>query len=242
MHPILGIAVAIMGLAFERGWVIVRASSWNFARLRSDILKHVGRGDVSGAAEICRNVKSPVGQVASAILTSSGRTEEELFSSADAEASIVMPAIARRISYFALFANVATLLGLLGTIFGLITAFSAVGAADPSQRSQFLAKGISEAMNATAFGLLVAVPALLLHGFFTSRVERIAERMDEMTVGVVRALASARNREHAHAPMQQPAARPTAPAPSASAPAHSGMTTHSGPPASGAGRVPVRNR
>lgn len=237
MHPILGIAVAIMGLAFERGWVIVRASSWNFGRLRSDILKHVGRGDVSGAAELCRNVKSPVGQVANAILTSHGRTEEELFSSADAEASIVMPAIARRLSYFALFANVATLLGLLGTIFGLITAFSAVGAADPSQRSQFLAKGISEAMNATAFGLLVAVPALLLHGFFTSRVERIAERMDEMTVGVVRALATVRNREHS-----QPAARPAASAPSASAPAHSGMTTHPGTPASGAGRVPVRNR
>jgi biopolymer transport protein ExbB/TolQ len=235
MHPILGIAVAIMGLAFERGWVIVRASSWNFGRLRADILKHVGRGDVSGAA--------PVGQVANAILTSSGRTEEDLYSSADAEASIVMPALARRLSYFALLANVATLLGLLGTIFGLITAFSAVGAADPSQRSQFLAKGISEAMNATAFGLLVAVPALLIHGFFTGRVERIAERMDEMSVAVVRALASARNRDHGHAPMQQqPAARPAAPAPSVSAPAHSGMPTHSGPPASGAGRVPVRNR
>lgn len=240
MHPILGIAVAIMGLALERGWVIVRASSWNFGRLRSDILKCVGRGDVSGANELCRNVKSPVGQVASAILTSSGRTEEELYASADAEASIVMPAIARRLSYFALLANVATLLGLLGTIFGLITAFSAVGAADPSQRSSFLAKGISEAMNATAFGLLVAVPALLIHGFFTGRVERISERMDEMTVAVVRGLAAARSRSE-HTPMTQAPRPAAAPTPS-SASAMPGMTSHSGTPASGAGRVPVRNR
>ncbi len=239
MHPILGIAVAIMGLAFERGWVIVRASSWNFGRLKHDILKHVGRGDVAGAADLCKNVKSPVGQVAHAILLSSGRTEEELFSSADAEASIVMPPIARRLSYFALLANVATLLGLLGTIFGLITAFSAVGAADPSQRSSFLAKGISEAMNATAFGLLVAVPSLLIHGFFTSRVERISERMDEMAVAVARGLAMARTRDAgAHAPAARPSASPTP----SGATSHPGMGSHSGAPASGAGRVPVRNR
>lgn len=241
MHLILGIAVAIFGLTLERAWVVFRASSWNFGKLKSDLIKQIGRGDIAGAAEICRNVKSPVTQVAGAILASNGRTEDELFAAADAEATLVMPAISRRLAYFALLANVATLMGLLGTIFGLITAFSAVGAADPSQRSQFLAKGISEAMNATAFGLLVAVPGLLIHGFFVSRVERIGERLDEMTVTISRAVSAARQRDHA-APA--PAARP-APAQNpmgiATAPSVSVAAAH-GQAAPGAQRLPVRNR
>ncbi len=195
MHPILLIGVFILALGLERAWVIIRASSLNFGRLKTDIVKHVTRGDVSGAASLCKDVTSPVGQVARAILLSGGRTEDELYAAADAEATVVLPPITRRMNYFALFANVSTLLGLLGTIFGLITAFSAVGAADPSQRSSFLAKGISEAMNATAFGLMVAVPALLIHGFFLSRAERIGEKVDEMTVAIVRALKTGGSRE-----------------------------------------------
>ena len=121
-------------------------------------------------------------QVAQAILISGGRTEEELLNAADAESTAVLPPITRRLNYFSLLANVSTLLGLLGTIFGLILAFSAVGAADPSQRSSFLAKGISEAMNATAFGLMMAVPALLVHGFLLSKAERILERVEEISI------------------------------------------------------------
>jgi biopolymer transport protein ExbB/TolQ len=248
MHPILLTGVLIFALALERAWVILRASSWNFGRLRNDLVKHATRGDLQSAASLCRDVASPVGQVARAIVTSGGRTEDELFAAADSEATVVLPPIARRMSYFSLFANVATLLGLLGTIFGLITAFSAVGAADPSQRSSFLAKGISEAMNTTAFGLLVAVPGLLIHGFLLSRVERITERVDEIAVALVRAMAHGAARESA------PAAHASTP------PAFAGSTTQAAPggafaaqsarpspgvgaaAASGAGRVPTRPR
>ncbi|HET9886183.1 MAG TPA: MotA/TolQ/ExbB proton channel family protein, partial [bacterium] len=79
-----------------------------------------------------------------------------------------------------------------------IVAFSAVGAADPSQRSSFLAKGISEAMNATAFGLMMAVPALLVHGFLLSKAERILERVEEISIAVARGMAHG-HREIAHA-------------------------------------------
>jgi biopolymer transport protein ExbB/TolQ len=89
-------------------------------------------------------------------------------------------------------ANVATLLGLLGTIFGLTTAFSAVGAADPAQRSAFLAAGISQALNTTSFGLIVAVPTLVAHGFLVSTVERIVEQVDDVSVRLVRGLAKLR--------------------------------------------------
>jgi biopolymer transport protein ExbB len=85
-------------------------------------------------------------------------------------------------------ANTCTLLGLLGTIFGLITAFSAVGASDPAQRGAFLAAGISEAMNTTAFGLLVAIPTLLIHGFLAGKVEGIFDAVDGTSSRVIEAM------------------------------------------------------
>ena len=103
----------------------------------------------------------------------------------------MLPPLSRRLPALVLLANIATLLGLLGTIFGLIEAFSAVGAADPSQRSAFLARGISQALNTTAFGLILAVPGLLVHGFLVGRVERIVEQVDGVAVRLVRALSRA---------------------------------------------------
>lgn len=254
MHPILLTGVLILALALERSWVILRASSWNFGRLKTDLVKHLQRGDTNGAANLCKDITSPVGQVARAIVLSGGRTEDELFGAADSEATVVLPPVSRRMNYFSLLANVATLLGLLGTIFGLITAFAAVGAADPSQRSAFLAQGISQAMNTTAFGLLVAVPGLLIHGFLLSRAERITERVDEITVAIVRAMTGMSAREGASAhtaahgasqaasAAQQGsafAAQSTRPAPGAPAPTHAGSSIGTAP---GAPRVPTRGR
>jgi len=188
MYVILGISVLGFGTALERFWVIGRASSWNGRKIVRDLTERAGRGDLRGAAELARSVKSPIGQVAYAILTSGGRTEDALYSASDGEAAVVLPTLSRRLPYLNLLANTATLLGLLGTIFGLTTAFAAVGAADPSQRSAFLAAGISQALNTTAFGLIVAVPGLLVHGFLSGRVERIVEQVDELTVRLVRAM------------------------------------------------------
>jgi biopolymer transport protein ExbB/TolQ len=114
--------------------------------------------------------------------------ESRLQNAADNAAAIVLPPLSRRLPYLATLANVATLLGLLGTIFGLITAFSAVSASDPSQRSAFLAVGISQALNTTAFGLIVAVPTLLLHGFLAGKVEHVADSIDETSARLIEAL------------------------------------------------------
>jgi hypothetical protein len=112
-----------------------------------------------------------------------------------------------------------------------MTAFSGVGAADPAARSAFLAAGISEALNTTAFGLIVAVPAMLIHAFLANRVERIADGVDEATVrlarvmagGVVPVAASSIAMETAHLPSASASmAAPGRPAPSApTAAAHS---------------------
>jgi biopolymer transport protein ExbB len=188
MYVILLTGVAILALAAERFWVITRAARVNNGKLVRDVLQRIARGDVGAAADLCRKVKGPVASVAHAILSRHDTDEDRLQNAADGAATIVLPPLSRRLPYLNTLANVATLLGLLGTIFGLTTAFSAVSAADPAQRSAFLAVGISQALNTTAFGLIIAVPTLILHSFLVSKVENIVENIDEASVRVIDAM------------------------------------------------------
>ena len=90
----------------------------------------------------------------------------------------ILPNIERRTPYLATFANIATLLGLLGTIIGLIAAFTAVANADPAEKATLLSQSISLAMNTTAFGLMVAIPLLLLHSVLQSKTRSIVESLE----------------------------------------------------------------
>jgi biopolymer transport protein ExbB/TolQ len=190
MHFILALAVVVLAIAVERFIVIGRAASVNSKRLVDDVVGLVGRGDVASARNLTRASNAPAARVALAMLQLVHATEERIQSAADDAATLVLAPLSRRLSTLNLLANVATLLGLLGTIFGLNTAFSAVGAADPTQRSAFLASGISTALNTTAFGLIVAVPTLLLQGYLASLVEGITSQVDEVIIRVGQSLAS----------------------------------------------------
>ncbi len=90
----------------------------------------------------------------------------------------VLPTIERRTPYLATFANIATLLGLLGTIIGLIAAFTAVANADPAEKASLLSQSISIAMNTTAFGLMAAIPLLLIHSMLQSKTSAIVESLE----------------------------------------------------------------
>ncbi|MEH6824527.1 MAG: MotA/TolQ/ExbB proton channel family protein [Motiliproteus sp.] len=94
----------------------------------------------------------------------------------------IIPRLERRTPYLATFANIATLLGLLGTILGLIAAFSAVANADPAEKANLLSSSISVAMNTTAFGLIAAIPLLLLHAMISTKTSDIIDSMDMATV------------------------------------------------------------
>lgn len=89
-----------------------------------------------------------------------------------------LPAIEKRTPYLATFANIATLLGLLGTIIGLIAAFTAVANADPAEKATLLSESISIAMNTTAFGLMAAIPLLLIHAYLQGKTKSIIESLD----------------------------------------------------------------
>jgi biopolymer transport protein ExbB/TolQ len=188
MFAILAVAVVILAFVLERFFVIGRAAAFNATKFTNDVVSRAAKGDFTGAADLCRRSKNPVAAVSHAIVSRGHEDEEKMQVAADGAAMVALPPLSRRLPYLNMLANVATLLGLLGTIFGLITAFSAVDAADPAQRSAFLAKGISEALNTTAFGLLVAVPTLLLHGFLVSKVESVVEAVDQASVRLIDAL------------------------------------------------------
>jgi biopolymer transport protein ExbB len=230
MYAILALGVVLFGTALERFWVIARASSWNGDKLARDLCDRIQKGDLRSAYDIASKVASPTGRVAAAIIAANTTDDDALLNAADGEAAMVLPPLSRRLPMLNLFANTATLLGLLGTIFGLTTAFAAVGAADPSQRSAFLAAGISQALNTTAFGLIVAVPGMLVHGFLAGRVERIVEQVDSVSVRVMRAMSRAGS--HPHAATAQPAASPAAQSAATSAPRRA--------PVAGAPRQPTR--
>ncbi len=94
----------------------------------------------------------------------------------------IVPKLEKRTHYLATFANVVTLLGLLGTIIGLIKAFTAVAQVNPAEKAELLSASISIAMNNTAFGLMVAIPFLLLHAFLQARTTEIVDSLEAAKV------------------------------------------------------------
>jgi biopolymer transport protein ExbB/TolQ len=188
MYGILGVGVVAAAVALERFLVITGASVLNGKKLTNDVIAQINRGDLNTARNVSRKSNAPAAQVVQAVLSVSELEESKLQSAADDATALAMPPLTRRLAHLNVLANISTLVGLLGTITGLITAFAAVGAADPSQRSAFLAKGISMALNCTAFGLLVSIPTLLTQGFLVGLVEGIGEQVEESGIRVSRAL------------------------------------------------------
>ncbi len=102
----------------------------------------------------------------------------------------IMPQLERRTHYLPTLANISTLLGLLGTIIGLIQSFQSITAADPSQKATMLAHGVSVAMNTTAFGLMVAIPIMLCYAYIQSRTIKIVDMLDAFSIKLLNTLTS----------------------------------------------------
>ena len=100
----------------------------------------------------------------------------------------VLPRLEKRTHYLATLANIATLLGLLGTIIGLIRAFTAVANANPADKADMLSASISIAMNTTAFGLMVAIPLLLIHALLQTKTNQIVDSLEMASVKFLNAV------------------------------------------------------
>lgn len=129
--------------------------------------------------------QKPLARAFKTILEKADRDDETIFQAHDIALSENVPLYTKRLHYLSMLSNVATLLGLLGTIHGLILSFQAVAQADPAQKQALLASGISVSMYTTALGLAVAIPAMVFFSFLTSRqnqlIEQISEKCSKLT-------------------------------------------------------------
>lgn len=161
-----------------------------------EIQKYILANDLDGAIRLCNGAgDAALPKVIKAGLQRASRDEAQIQNAIDATSLEVIPKLERRLPYLALISNIATLFGLLGTITGLIRSFGAIAMADPAQRQAILGKGISEAMNATAFGLITAIFTMIAHGILTNKATKILAEIDEFGVKLLDLL-SARKFRH----------------------------------------------
>ncbi len=184
MWPILTLMMISWGICIER-IIYLKKAGIDKEKLLALLKSQIMAGNVQGAVKVCSGNPTPMTRIIQAGLTKFNRSDAEVQAAMDEAALRELPRIEKRTGYLAMLGNVATLIGLLGTILGLIHSFAGVAGVDPSMKATLLAKGISEAMNCTAFGLITAVPALLMFAILNGWTQGVLDDINEVSVQVV---------------------------------------------------------
>ena len=185
MYPILVVGLIVVGIVAERIYVLyVRTNSKREAFL-SQMRSLIMSRNLDKAVQFASHDASPLGKIVKAGLLKVNHEDEVVQSAMDEAALKEVPFLEKRTGFLPMLSNVATLMGLLGTIIGLIQSFAAVSSADAATKATLLSKGISEAMNCTAFGLIVAIPALLFYAMLQARTQRVIDDINAASVNVV---------------------------------------------------------
>lgn len=189
MYPIVIVLVLGGAIAIER-YVYLSAAGVNNRKLWQQLMPMVASGKYAEALEVAGRSKVAIGNILSYGLSrlSTARRRDDIEKAMEESLLETLPRIEKRTHYLATFANIATLLGLLGTIIGLIRAFTAVAAANPAEKADMLSASISVAMNTTAFGLMVAIPLLLAHTVLQSKTTEIVDSLEMAAVKFLNAV------------------------------------------------------
>lgn len=187
------LVVAIFGLAItlERLIYLMIKSGFKTELFIKDILKHVKKDELPAAQKMCLKAgKMALAEVIKAGLDSAKMGADQIRNSIDEVTLKVIPQLEKRTNYLATIGNIATLIGLMGTIYGLILSFAAVGrpGIDAAEKSTLLASGISAAMFTTLAGLVVAIPAIVQFSLFKAKTQTIIDEIDEYSLRLVNAL------------------------------------------------------
>lgn len=194
MYPILLIMFIGLGIAIERIMFLSRVKKAN-KELWDAVYPSIQKGDTEKALKAVKDNETEIGRILEYGLTRNrtAKNVEDVETAMEEALMEVMPRLEARTPFIATFANVATLLGLLGTVQGLIVAFAAIANADPAQKGDLLSSSISVAMNTTAFGLVVAIPLLLFYAFLQSRTGEVVESLEMASIKLLNALRQIRN-------------------------------------------------
>jgi biopolymer transport protein ExbB/TolQ len=172
-------SVVAVAIIVERVIVLAFRLNLNAGPFMDQVQKLVLSGNVDRAVKLCGAAPdSALSRVVKAGLTRAGRGEQEVSRALEEAVLEVTPAISRRISALWSLANVATLIGLIGTITGLIRTFRSLSAASAEMKQVMLSNGIAEAMNNTAFGLTIAVTCIVAHLLLTSKAKAMVDEVE----------------------------------------------------------------
>jgi len=199
MYPIVLVLALGLAIAVER-FIYLNNTRRSNIKTWDHMLPLIEKGSFSEAMNAAKDSTDAVGKILayglSRLNTSRRRTDVE--TAMEEGLMEMVPRLEKRTHYLATFANIATLLGLLGTIIGLIQAFTAVANADPAQKAELLSSSISVAMNTTALGLIVAIPLLLFYSFLQTKTTELVDSLEMAAVKFLNIIG-----EHQHKENQQ---------------------------------------
>lgn len=186
MYPIVIVLAFGLAIALER-YLYLSASKLANRRLLNQLLPLLQKGDYQKAYNITSKSNKAVSRMLGQGLVryKSAPNRDDIEAAMDESMLEAIPRLEKRTHYLATLANIATLLGLLGTIMGLIEAFKAVSKVDPALKAEILSESISIAMNTTAFGLMVAIPLLIIYSILQTKTTEIVDSLEMATVKFV---------------------------------------------------------
>ncbi len=185
MWVILVVGVAILGVAIERA-IFLYGVAGGSANFMAGIAKFMKNGQFDKALKFAQSKKKmPLAKTVAVILQNKGQSTKNVQKKVDEVFLTEVPKVTKMIPLMNTMANIATMLGLMGTIFGLMMAFDAVANAPASERAAELARGISVAMSTTLFGLIVAVPGILAQGILSAQSDKVIEDLDEKSAKLI---------------------------------------------------------
>ncbi len=194
MYPILIVLAIGLAITLER-WLHLSYARSSNRRMIARLMPLMEKGQVANASKLARESNATVSRILLQGIEhyKTARRRDDFEAAMDEGIMEAIPRLEKRTHYLAMFANIATLLGLLGTIIGLIKAFTAVAQVDPSMKAEILSTSISVAMNTTAFGLVVAIPLLFFYTVLQTRTTEIVDSLEMTVVKFVNHLSRVKN-------------------------------------------------
>lgn len=177
---IIALGIATVVLVYERSNMLFFKYRMNVDELYTKVHQLVLARKADEALVLCSQFPNhPTANAFKTILEKSDRDDDSIFQAQDVALSAQLPHLTKRVHYLSMLANVSTLMGLLGTIHGLILSFAAVAQADPATKQAMLANGIAVSMYTTALGLVVAIPAMVAYSLLVSRQNHLMDELQE---------------------------------------------------------------
>lgn len=192
MWAILLAGTFSVAIIVERFLLLTVKQCPNAGLFMKNVLDYIQKDDLRSAAELCAKAKrTALSQVVKSGLDEASGGLYRIRNSIEESMLKIVPQLEKRTGYLAVMGNVATLLGLLGTVYGLIMSFAAVGrpGIDAVAKSELLASGIATAMNSTFSGLSVAISAIVVYAILKAKTQRIVDDLDEYSLRLLNALA-----------------------------------------------------